>query len=201
MRCSMKQFFSNHSYNMVKMFLNQFAIAVFGFVLVLAAGKAENVTLRNVTSVLSVLFYLFLLYTMAWEIGYRDKVSVETGRKKRNPFTGALISLCANIPNFVFAIFIALATFFNVPVLSNIGGVCSSLAIFLEGMYTGLLVNPVGGAPLNSYWFVYFLLPLPAILTCGIAYQMGIHDIKFTSLFNQPYPESDRDPNEKKYRK
>jgi hypothetical protein len=193
----MKQFISNHSYNMVKMFLNQFAIAVFGFVLVLAAGKADNVTLRNVTSVLSVLFYLFLLYTMTWEIGYRDKVSVETGRKKRNSFTGALISLCANIPNFVFAIFIALATFFNVPVLSNIGGVCSSLAIFLEGMYTGLLVNPVGGAPLNSYWFVYFLLPLPAILTCGIAYQMGIHDIKFTSLFNQPYPESDRDPQEK----
>ena len=193
----MKQFFSTHSYNIVKMFLNQFAIAMFGFVLVLAAGQAKNGTLRNITSVFSVLFYLFLLYVMTWEIGFRDKVSVETGRKKRNPFTGALISLCANSINFILAIFITLASLFSVEALSNIGGVCAGIAIFIEGMYTGLLANHVGGAALNSYWFVYFLLPIPAILTCGVAYQMGIHDIKFTSLFNQVYPESDREPSKR----
>ena len=87
----MKQFFSMHSYNMVKMFLNQFAIAIFGLVLALAAGQAENAVLRNVTSLFSILFYLFLLYVMTWELGFKDKVSVETGRKKRNPFTGAIL--------------------------------------------------------------------------------------------------------------
>lgn len=194
----MKQFFSDHSYNMVKMFLNQFAIAVFGFVLVLAAGKAQNVALRNITSVCAILFYLFLLYTMTWDIGFHDRISVEHGKKTKNGFRGALISLCANVPNLVFAVFVMLASLFNSPTLSNIGGWCSTLALFLEGMYTGLLVNPVGGAPLNSYWFVYFLLPLPAILTCGIAYNMGIRDVKLTKFFRQPYPESDRDPKEKK---
>ena len=194
----MKQFFSTHSYNMVKMFLNQFAIALFGFILVLAAGQAENTTLRNVTSVFAILFYLFLLYVMTWEIGFRDKVSVETGRKKRNPFTGALISLCANSINFILAIFIMLASLLDVAVLSNIGGVCASIAVFIEGMYTGLLANHVGGTALNSYWFVYFLLPIPAMVTCGIAYQLGVHDIKFTSLFDQVYPESDREPSKKR---
>lgn len=186
----MKNFFSRHSYDMVKMFLNQFAIAVFGFSLSLVALKAENVTLRNVVGVCAVLFYLFLLYTMTWDIGYRDKVSTETGAMRRNLGKGALISLCANIPNFVFAVFIMLATLFSAEILSNIGGVCSSLAIFLEGMYSGLLVNHVGGAPLNSYWFVYFLLPLPAILTCGVAYVLGLHDVKVFASARKSNPAS-----------
>ena len=197
----MKQFFSMHSYNMVKMFLNQFAIAIFGLVLALAAGQADNAVLRNVTSLFSILFYLFLLYVMTWELGFKDKVSVETGKKKRNPFTGALIALCANSLNFILAIFINLASVFNVEALSNIGGFCATAAILLEGMYTGLLANHVGGAALNSYAFVYFLLPIPAILTCGIGYQLGVHDIKFTSLFDHVYPESDREPSKRERRK
>lgn len=187
---------------MVKMFLNQFASAVFGFTLVLAAGKAQNPTLRNVTSVCAIIFYLFLLYTMTWEIGYRDKVSVETGRKKGSAFTGALISLCANSINFILAIFIMLANLLPESAISNIGGVCASIAVLIEGMYTGLLANHVAGAALNSYWFVYFLLPIPAILVCGISYNLGLHDVKFTSFFNQqPYPESDREPTKKKTNK
>lgn len=197
----MKKFFAEHSYNIVKMFLNQFATAIFGFVLCLAAGMAESPTLRNVTSVAAILFYLFLLYTMTWEIGYRDRVAVEQGSKRNNRFRGALISLCANIPNFIFAIFITLAILMDVPAISSIGGVCSFLALFLEGMYTGLLANHVAGAALNSYWFVYFLLPLPAILVSGLAYNLGLSDIKFTSLFDPITPESDRDPNERRKKK
>ena len=174
----MKRFFAEHSYNMVKMFLNQFAIAIFGFSLALALVKAQNAALRNAASVGAILFYLFLLYTMTWEIGFRDRVSVEQEKKTKNNFRGALISLFANLPNFILAIFIMLASLLNSPVLSNIGAWCSTLAVFFEGMYTGLLVNPVAGAPLNSYWFVYFLLPIPAIVTCGIAYNMGVCDIK-----------------------
>ncbi len=194
----MKQFFRNYSYDMVKMFINQFAISIFGFVLVLAAGKAESVMLRNVTSVCAILFYLFLLYTMTWEIGYRDRISVEQGKKLRNPVRGLLISLCANSINFLFAIFITLAIFLDVPAISTIGAVSQACTSIFEGMYTGILVNSVGGAPLNSYWFMYFLIPLPAMLTCGLSYQLGIHDIKFTSVFDPVYPESDRDPKKKK---
>ena len=194
----MKRFFSMHSYEMVKMFLNQFATAIFGFALVLAAGSAKNVVLRNVSSGFAILFYLFLLYTMTWEIGFRDRVPTETGRIKKNRFTGTLISLCANIPNFVFAVFIMLATLLNVPAISSIGGACSFLALTLEGMYTGLLANHVAGAALNSYWFVYFLLPLPAILISTLAYNMGLNDVKFTKIFDPITPESDRDPSERK---
>ena len=180
---------------MVKMLLNQIAAAVFGFSLAFAAGLAKNDGLRNATSVFSIVFYLFLLYTMTWEIGYKDKISVDLAKKKKTPFKGVWISLCANSINFILALFIMLASLLPASAISNVGGTCATVAMLIEGMYTGILANTVGGAPLNSYWWVYFLLPIPALLTCGIAYNLGLRDAKFTSFFNrQAYPESDREP-------
>ena len=57
----MKAFFTRYSYTAVKLFLNQFAIALFGVGLAFACAKAQNTTLLYVTGVFSVLFYLFLL--------------------------------------------------------------------------------------------------------------------------------------------
>ncbi|MBE6633938.1 MAG: hypothetical protein E7620_06305 [Ruminococcaceae bacterium] len=194
----MKKFFRERSYDMVKMFLNQFATAIFGVVLAIAAQKAENTVLRNLTSAFAVLFYLFLLYTMTWELGFKDRASVALGSRKRQPLTGLYISLCANIPNFVFAVFIMLAQLMNVELISAIGGFCATAAVLLEGMYTGLLTNTFMGAALHSYWWMFFIIILPALITCTVAYLLGLSDVKFTGLFNVQYPESDRDPKKKK---
>ena len=191
----MKSFFKNHSYDMVTMLLDQIAIALFGFTLVLAAMKINNDALRNVASIFSVLFYLVLLYIKAWDIGFKDKISVEQGKKADNPFRGALISLCANAINYVLAILIMLRALLpSVSAFESIGGVAQAIAIFVQGMYTGILVNPVGGAPLNTYWISYFIIPLPAILVCGLAYYFGLHDVKYTGFFHKnQYPDTDRD--------
>lgn len=195
----MKGFLKNHSYDIVTMLLNQIAISLFGFSLVLAAMKIDNDVLRNVTSIFSILFYLVLLYIKAWDIGYKDKVLVEQGKKENLPMLGALISLCANVVNFLLAIFILLRALLpQVAVLDYIGGLCQAICMFAQGMYAGLLVNPVGGAPLNAYWFVYFLTPIPAILVCAIAYYFGLHDVKHTGFFHKnQYPESDRESKRK----
>ena len=191
----MKSFFKNHSYDMVTMLLNQIAIALFGFTLVLAAMKINNDALRNVASIFSVLFYLVLLYIKAWDIGFKDKISVEQGKKANNSLRGALISLCANAINYVLAILIMLRALLpSVSAFESIGGVAQAIAVFVQGMYTGILVNPVGGAPLNTYWISYFIIPLPAILVCGLAYYFGLHDVKYTGFFHKnQYPDTDRD--------
>ncbi|MBE6700156.1 MAG: hypothetical protein E7584_07975 [Ruminococcaceae bacterium] len=195
----MKGFFKNHSYDMITMLLNQIAIAMFGFTLVLAAMKIDNDALRNVTSIFSILFYLVLLYIKAWDIGFKDKISVEQGKKASNPLRGALISLCANAINYFLAIFIMLRALLpNVSFFKSIGGVAQAIAVFAQGMYTGVLVNQVGGAPLNAYWISYFIIPLPAILVCGLAYYFGLHDVKHTGFFHKnQYPESDRESKRK----
>ena len=195
----MKGFLKNHSYDVITMFLNQAVIAMFGFTLVLATMKMNNDSLRNVVSVFSVLFYLFLLYMKAWDIGFKDKIAVEQGKKANQPLRGALISLCANSINFLLAIFIFLrAIFSNVALFETVGDVAQAISMFVQGMYTGLLVNSVGGAPLNTYWISYFIIPLPAILVCGVAYYFGLHDVKHTAFFRKnEFPESDREPQRK----
>ena len=195
----MKAFFKNHSYDIITMLLHQLAISVFGFSLVLAAMKMDNDVLRNGTSIFSIIFYLFLIYMKAWDIGYRDKIAVEQGKKTSKPLRGAIISLCANAINYVFAIFILLrAVLPTVALFDSLGGISQALAMFTHGMYAGILVNPIGGAPFNSYWFAYFLTPIPASLICGIAYYFGLHDVKHTAFFlKNEYPESDREPKRK----
>lgn len=198
----MKELFRTRSYEMVRMFLNQFATSIFGLVLAIAAQKSENAVLRNVTGVCAILFYLFLLYAMTWELGFSDRAAAEAGRKPRRPLTGVLLSVFANSINWLLAILIMLGNLAaDVPFFSTAGGIAATAAHIVEGMYTGLLANHVGGAPLNSYWFVYFLLPLPAIAVCGVAYLFGLKDLKFTGLFNAQYPESDREPKRKRDRK
>ena len=195
----MRELFRTRSYDMVKMFLNQFATSIFGLVLAIASGKAGNTVLRNVTSVCAIIFYLFLLYTMTWELGFSDRSAVVAGRKPKKAFTGVWLSFFANTVNWLLAIFILLGNVFNnIGFFSKLGGFSASAALFLEGMFTGLLANHVAGNALNSYWFVYFLLPIPSMLVCGLSYRLGLADIKFTGLFNVVYPESDREPKKKK---
>lgn len=196
----MKDFFQRYSYNSVKLFLNQIAISMFGLVLALAAGMAKNEALRIITSVCAIVFYLFLEYTVAWSVGAQDHISVDIGKRKTNLFVPVKMWLLANSINLLLAVFITLGIFFpDVKVFNGLGSFGVTAALILEGMYTGLLTVDVAGAPLNSYWFTYFLITLPALIVIFFSYLLGIKNIKFTNMLVPSYPESDRP--EKKKRK
>ena len=100
----MKNFLHNYSYSSVKMFVNQFAISIFGAMLSMASTAAQNDTLAFWCSILSIVFYLFLIYTQAWELGAKDRISVDIGKKEYKPLTGLWTSVLANVPNFLIAI-------------------------------------------------------------------------------------------------
>ncbi len=196
----MKSFFKDHSYDMVRMMLNQIAISIFGFSLFLATSLAQNEALKIATTVFSILFYLFLIYTTAWDIGYRDHTSVKLGKKPQRPLKGVLISLCANSINLLLALLIALG---SIPVLPEFfrqaGGLAQSITVLIEGMYSGLFPLQVAGIALKDLWFLYFLLPVPALLVSGISYYLGLKDVKWSSFFNkQSYPRTDTPPKQKK---
>ena len=197
----MKSFWKRYSYSVIKLFVNQFAISIFGLVLALACGKAENSTLMYVTSIGAIIFYLFLLYAALWEIGAKDKILVDGGRLPKNNLNGLYMGLLANIPNFILAILVSIGLLFaDGGVISKIGGVASSISIFIQGMYSGILAIDVGGAPLNTYFFVYFLIPLPAILICTLSYFFGIKNYHFTKLLISETPDEAEIRREKKKR-
>ena len=100
----MKSFFRQYSYSIIKMFVNQFAISIFGIVLAMATLAANNTVLTWIVSIFSIVFYLFLIYTMTWEIGAKDRISVDVGKMVYKPFIGFWMALVANIPNLLIAL-------------------------------------------------------------------------------------------------
>lgn len=178
----MKEFFKKHSYDMMKMFLNQFAVAIFGLVLALATGMAEKSTLQVMSSIAAIIFYMFLLYAMTFEIGLKDKTSVDYGRSKASPLTGLYISLCANSLNFLLAIVITVGYFSSSQFLSNMGGGATVVALLVEGMYTGLLAVNVGGVPLNSLVWPFFAIIVPALVISAVGYYLGLKGWHLTKI-------------------
>ena len=180
----MKDFFKRYSYESVRLFINQVVIGLFGLVLALAAGIAENETLRVVTGIFSVVFFLFMQFASAWRIGAEDRMSVDLGKRKLDLSVPFKVWLLANSLNLILALLIALGVWFgNGGALSSISGGATMIKMIIEGMYTGLLASHVGGAPLNSYWFVHFLTVLPALPAIVAAYICGAKNINFGGLF------------------
>lgn len=210
----MKQFFERYSYSIVKMFLNQVAIGLFGAVLALATSNTND-TFLALTSVGAVIFYLFLLYTVIWEVGSKDRISSDSGKLVKRPYLGVVLSLIANIPNFIIATVYTVCYFISrgaEGVATNIAGFMRVLTLILEGMYYGLMTVLSCGTRVNTdgvtvpnelfnCWWAYFIIIIPSVVLCGIAYFLGTRHYHLTSMMETPYPESDREPKMKRDRK
>lgn len=181
----MKRFLSRYSYESVHLFLNQVAIGLFGMTLALAASMAKSEVLSIVTSVFSVLFFLFLQYTVMKKIGAEDRLSCDLGKMRPDFLVPLKMWLLASIPSFFFALLIALrAAFMNVEVIYMIGGLANVFKRIIEGMYMGLLNIDVGGQALHLYWFVHFLTPLPTLAVAYAAYMIGFKNFSLLRLFS-----------------
>jgi hypothetical protein len=186
----MKEFFKRYAYDSVKMLLDQVAIAIFGFSLSIAAVKAGNDTLLWVTSVCAVLFYLFLLYGVAWNVGVRHHGTVARGDEKPCWFRGLWISLLANSINLILAVITACHALFSA---DGGTGAVRGISLLLQGMYIGLLAFfKIGGVALNDMWWSYFLIILPALLISTVGYMFGVKGWHLTNMMMPPTPLSDR---------
>jgi len=173
------------------MFVNQIAISIFGFVLAMAAIAADKLILTVILGVFSVLFYLFLIYTTTWEIGAKDRIAVDVGKKPYRPHTGLLLSLIANIPNFIIAFLYAIAYPFMAEHrwAGNLNAALNLISAIMEGMYRGLIsiiTVPPSGDALYKFWWTYFLIIIPALITAWVAYFTGFKNFRmFAQYFNK----------------
>ena len=190
---------NNYSYSVVKMFINQFALAIFGSSLTFATAEAHT-SFQIIVSVFSMCFYLFLIYNIAWEIGARDKISVDVKKKPYRPYLGIVLSLLANIPNLILVIIYAITTITRAASAKAMVGLFSCL---LNGMYWGLLRTiriPFQGetVALQAFWVSFLVATLPAIITSGIAYYLGHKNFQFFGFITDKKPKvTDERPNMK----
>ena len=178
----MKSFFKSYSYNVIRDLLNQFAISIFGAMLSLATSAAKSSTLSITVSVFAIVFYLFLVYTTTWEIGAKDRISVDVGKKQYRPYTGLLVSTVANVPKLFIALLFVIAVYV-IPDGSFAGTmelIVRLAYMLLGGMYTGLMmsVKVSANATMISAWWAYFVFIAPALITSWIAYYAGFKNFR-----------------------
>ena len=190
----MKKFFEKYSYESVRLFLNQFAISLFGLTLALAAGMAGSSTLKIASSVGAIIFYLFLQYTVAWEVGAKDKISIDCGKAKKDMTIPLRMWLLSNSLNLLLAVLITLGNLLsNIGFFSNMGGIASIAAFIIEGEYMGVLsIRVAAETPLNSLPFMYFVITIPSLIVVVASYFLGVSGVIGGKMLINSYPESDR---------
>ena len=128
----MKTFYNKYSFAMVKMFINQCVIGLFGNVLALFTSSIKSVPVTIAIGASAILFYFFLVYTMIWEIGSKDSIPIDAGRTKYNPLTGLWIAIGAALPNLILATVHALSFPFAQS-SKLLSGVCAISRMFYKG--------------------------------------------------------------------
>ena len=133
----MKSFLKENGYSMVKLFLNQIAITVFALMLSMATFSNRKTLLW--ISIFSILFFLYLNYVSLWEVGAKDKLRIDAGRISATPVKGLLISLGANIPNFISALLIGIGAMLDTKSGQSMSMICDIISRFLNNMYFGVM--------------------------------------------------------------
>ena len=200
----MKAFFDKYSFAMVKMFVNQCVVGLFGNVLALFTSSIKSTPVTIAIGAFAILFYFFLIYMLIWEIGSKDSISIDAGRTKYLPLTGLYIAIGAAIPNLVLATAHAICfPFANTnQLLSGICAVSRIVMLFVEGMYTGIMsVIKIGGVPLNNIWWAYFIITVPIMIVSTVAYILGRKNVHFTKILLPMTPEELEIKREKKMNK
>ncbi len=180
------QFFKENSQTVSKLLIHQVGLTVFGFLLYTASASAESTPLILGLGIFSAIFYLLLLYVLSWDNGARDKIRIDGGRMKHDPFKGAKVTLIANIPNLLLAVLSligylcidkvnldAAGNFVNPTWAVDIHAICQIIGVFINSMYTG--IADVIGIIAKPYYL--FLICIPAILVCGLGYYFGTKNI------------------------
>lgn len=177
----MGTFLKDNSYSMIKLFLNQIGIAVFG--LMLSLSTVQNNALHLSLGIFSALFFLFLNYNACWNIGAADKIRIDGGRLKYFPEKGAVLALGANIPNIILALLMGIGALLNDERGQGMGWIRKIISGIINGMYLAIITTIekaiYGGAPyLSVNWWWYLVIVLPAIFAGWVAYLMGVKNIR-----------------------
>lgn len=180
-----KSFYLDNMKLIHKFLLNQFAISLFGFMVIIALSAMSR-SAMIVATVCSALFFAALLYDSAWDEGIRDRSKITNGRLTERPFHGAAVALFSYIPTLIFVlptVALSLLSAFGVNAVDGALTVLSAISLFLcNGMYLGFSYLLAEIFP-NMYHLFFLAYLLPAIFAYGLGYYLGIKDVQIKTMF------------------
>ncbi len=189
-------FLKEHSYEVVKLFLTQVAIAVLG--LVLSFSTSTSGMLFLLSSIFASVFFICLLYSEGWELGAKDRPRITNGRMKMDPIKGIKFSLWANSINFILVAVMFISFFLGskhgagIESFGNIYAIDWYIQRTLSAMYMGIntFFSPSTVAdgtryitPDSIFHPIFYLLSIiPSVLSVGLGYFMGANDRKLFTV-------------------
>lgn len=182
------RFFKENSYDIVRLYINQFGITIFALMLYFSASivldSTWKLTLYLLVSLFSTVFFFALLYFAAWEFGAKDRIRIDAGRMEYNKNKGLYLGLFAGVPNFVLAILSIFGK--GIYILSGIGffdalfSIPYILLFFTSAMYMGALkfiFEPLNGSATDFFFLWqsvgFLVLTFCAALVVHFGYRMG----------------------------
>jgi len=186
----MKNFFKDNGYQVVKMMLNQIALSMFGGMLVLAGAMAKSDILIAVLSILAIVFYMYLLFSMFYDLGQKDGIRINANRLRYDKYKAFKIAIVANLINFILG---ALTVLFKS--LINGLGILQDVQMLTEAEQQ--LLSPAWAVNMYSFFntitraiqamyvgvlrvffpgniFTLLVIPVPAIIIAVIGYKLGV---------------------------
>ncbi|MBR2465750.1 MAG: hypothetical protein IKB38_02325 [Clostridia bacterium] len=178
-----------HSYDIVKLYIDQIGINVFSLILIFAIGSvSSSIGVQLALSVFTTLFFGFILYTTAWDMGAKDRISCDSGRCAACPLKGLILSLFANIPNFLLSLLAAVFLLISKTgseAMFSAGTAMITLTKFTMAIYHGIVH---AAASFSNGWSVvdnavvislgYFLVPVISIAITQFGYSFGFKEKK-----------------------
>ena len=181
--------YKKQGYQVVRLGLYQFGMTLFGLVVAMATRDPDNLRspLFIGSGIFSAIFYLYLIYSLVYELGQKDGIKIEAGKCEYRPLTGLWLALAANALN----ILLGILSFIGKVVFDAKGaewalqlyGVANAIAKFIQGMYVAILTLIVD----ESY--ATLLTPIPGIIVCTLAYVLGV---KYCNGVRKPKPKEDK---------
>ena len=186
------KFIKEHSYDIVKLIVNQIGITIFSLVLYTAIGSIEDESLYSkimvIMSIFALLFYLSLIYTATWDYGARDKIRIDGGKLVPIKAKGLLLGLIANIPNIILSATAVISMLVYMSCGSDgaysLFGISNLILRFVNAMHIGILQGIFAFLKDNNdAYFLwqsvgYLISPAITMLVAHLGYEMGIREFR-----------------------
>ena len=188
----MLDFIKKYSYQVVRNVIMQVAMVIFALMISFPFADDGKELYLMLSSVFALVFYMCLIYTTQWDLGFSDSVKIEAGRFEFDKLLGLKISLLANIINIILGIIILISSF--IPAAETLNTNSSAVATFIQAYYAGIKTY-VFKVLLNTYEpaFIYILMVIPTLIAATLGYVMGAKRKRV--LFFLPLPNTKEERN------
>ncbi len=177
-------FFKEHADFIKRLILTQFCISIFALSIGFASSIPDIEELYFFSSLLSFVFYMWMVYNAAWESGAKDSSRVMSGRFKPTKWHGFKLQAAAYFPMAViFGLMLVCSILgselIGIELFANACLVLNMIVSLVYHIYHGIMQTVLLALGTNFASFLapifYFITFIPGCFLAMLGYNLGVN--------------------------